>query len=86
MYGGGVKGIMGTVSGSAHEAGAKVTGIVPYAMVNDGAQVGQANGEVDQHTVVTSKEPGREVVRILNRWSLSAYPETGADHCCALHA
>lgn len=35
IYGGGSKGIMGTISGSVLENGGKVTGITPYAMVAD---------------------------------------------------
>ena len=68
VYGGGVQGIMGIVSGSACEAGAKVTGIVPYAMVKD--DVGE-DGEADQPenpNLVLLKQPGREMVRMLNRW------------------
>ena len=38
MYGGGSKGLMGTVSGAVLSGKGKVTGVVPYAMVAAGGE------------------------------------------------
>ncbi|KAF8579475.1 hypothetical protein K439DRAFT_1394619 [Ramaria rubella] len=67
VYGGGSKGIMGTASGAALEAGAKVTGVVPYAMVKDGKEVHKAsnetNGKEDKYVLL--HERGREQVETI---------------------
>ena len=45
MFGGGRKGIMGVVSGAALEAGGKVTGIIPYAMIVAGGEKEAVTGQ-----------------------------------------
>ncbi|KAF8531640.1 hypothetical protein JB92DRAFT_2849389 [Gautieria morchelliformis] len=61
VYGGGKKGIMGTVSGAALEAGAKVTGIVPYAMVKNTKEVRNINGHTgkDQENFIVLNGNGQ---------------------------
>ena len=65
MYGGGSKGLMGTVSGAALAAGGQVTGIIPYAIVAAGGERGQ-DGGADHATYVALRltEKGRERVRL----------------------
>ncbi len=46
IYGGGRKGIMGVVSGAVIDAGGRVTGVIPYAMVAAGGEKEQADGEI----------------------------------------
>ncbi|KAI0093741.1 hypothetical protein BDY19DRAFT_270476 [Irpex rosettiformis] len=45
VYGGGRKGLMGVVSGAAIEAGGKVIGVIPYAMVVSGGEQEQTAGQ-----------------------------------------
>ncbi|KAF8531625.1 hypothetical protein JB92DRAFT_2849290 [Gautieria morchelliformis] len=62
VYGGGKKGIMGTVSGAALEAGAKVIGIVPYAMVKNTKEVrniNDGNTGTDEEKFVLLNEDGQ---------------------------
>lgn len=46
IYGGGRKGIMGVVSGAVIDAGGRVTGVIPYAMVAAGGEKEQADSEI----------------------------------------
>lgn len=45
VYGGGRKGIMGVVSGAVLEAGGRVTGVMPYAMIASGGEKEQTEGQ-----------------------------------------
>lgn len=61
VYGGGSKGLMGTVSGAVLDGKGKVTGIVPYAMVAGGGEGEKASTGVS----VQLNEKGREAVETI---------------------
>ncbi|KAH8834084.1 hypothetical protein DL96DRAFT_1579391 [Flagelloscypha sp. PMI_526] len=68
VYGGGSKGIMGVVSLAALEAGGKVTGVVPYAMVAAGGEKPQVTGDVafdTKNQKIELDEAGREGVETI---------------------
>ncbi|KAL1705883.1 hypothetical protein EV121DRAFT_187334, partial [Schizophyllum commune] len=61
VYGGGSKGLMGTVSGAVLSGKGKVTGVVPYAMVAAG---GEGEKSASKYTVELN-EKGREEVETI---------------------
>ena len=58
VYGGGSKGLMGTVSGAVLNGQGKVTGVVPYAMVAQGGEGEKSESKV----TIELNEKGREAV------------------------
>ncbi|PPR08106.1 hypothetical protein CVT24_010567 [Panaeolus cyanescens] len=62
VYGGGGKGIMGVVSAAALQAGGKVVGVVPYAMVAAG---GEGEDRTKDSPKVFLDEAGREQVETI---------------------
>ncbi|KAF8522072.1 hypothetical protein BU17DRAFT_44948 [Hysterangium stoloniferum] len=60
VYGGGGKGLMGVSAGAALEVGAKVLGVRPYAMIEDGKAIDHASG-----SSVFLNEDGREKVETI---------------------
>ncbi|KAI5899268.1 uncharacterized protein SCHCODRAFT_02604665 [Schizophyllum commune H4-8] len=61
VYGGGSKGLMGTVSGAVLNGKGKVTGVVPYAMVAQGGEGEKSESKV----TVELNEKGREAVETI---------------------
>ncbi|KAL1744181.1 hypothetical protein HDZ31DRAFT_39246 [Schizophyllum fasciatum] len=61
VYGGGSKGLMGTVSGAVLEGKGRVTGVVPYAMVAGGGE----GEKTDTSASVQLNEKGREAVETI---------------------
>ncbi|EJD05933.1 uncharacterized protein FOMMEDRAFT_119343 [Fomitiporia mediterranea MF3/22] len=60
VYGGGSKGIMGVVSGSALEQGGDVTGVVPYAMYAAGGEREKTTSEIENSVDIMVNTHGKE--------------------------
>lgn len=60
VYGGGSKGLMGVASGAALEAGGRVIGVIPYAMVAAGGE----GEKIKSGVMVNLNEEGREKVSL----------------------
>lgn len=71
VYGGAFKGIMGTVSGAALDAGGEVVGVVPYAIYAAGGETERVNG--NSPTPTKMKEEWRERVGVICSLHTSSY-------------